>query len=66
MKQVWPTYSQEKWITDCKLRGDDLIDWTAVYLLPFKCTTVTKLIISQFKPLHRRLATNSFLKKKWE
>ena len=61
MKQLWPTQSQEKWIADCKLQGDDLIDWTAVYLSPFKCTKVTKLIIFQF--FHRWLATNSFLKK---
>ena len=52
MKQEWPTQSQET-----------LIDWTAVYLSPFKCTKVTKLIIFQFKLLHRRLATNAFLKK---
>ena len=63
MKQVWPTQSQEKWIADWKLQGDDLIDWTAVYLSPFKCTKVTKLIIFQFKLLHCWLATNSFLKK---
>ena len=63
MKQVKPTQSQEKWIADCKLQRDDLIDWTAVYLSRFKCTKVTKLIIFQFKLLHRRLATNSFLKK---
>ena len=48
---------------DCWLQRDDLIDWTAVYLSPFKCTKVTKLIIFQFKLLHRRLATNSFLEK---
>ena len=59
MKQVW----QEKWIADCKLQGDDLIDWTAVYLSPFKCTKLTKLIMFHFKLLHRRPATNSFFKK---
>ena len=35
----------------------------SVYLFPFKCTKITKLIIFQFKLVHRRLATNSFLKK---
>ena len=43
---------------------DDLIiDRKSVYLLPFKCTKITKLITFQFKLLHRRIATNSFLKK---
>ena len=63
MKQVRPTQSQKKGIADCKLQRDDLIDWTAVYLSLFRCTKVTKVIIFQFKPLHHRLATNSFLKK---
>ena len=43
IKQVWPTQSQEKWIAHCKLQGDDPIDWTAVYLSPFKCYKVIKL-----------------------
>ena len=30
---------------------------------PFLCTKITKLIVFQFKLLHRRLATNSFLTK---
>lgn len=38
-------------------------DWKLVYLSPFKCTKMTKLIIFQYKLLHRRLSTNSFLKK---
>ena len=33
------------------------------YKLPFHCTNATKLIIFQFKLLHRRLATNGFLNK---
>ena len=31
--------------------------------IKFKCTKTTKLIIFQYKLLHRRLSTNSFLKK---
>ena len=34
-----------------------------VYKLPFSCTKILKLIIFQFKLLHRRLATNDFLSK---
>ena len=63
MKQVWPTQTQEKWITDCTLQRDDLIDWKAVYLSSYKSTKVTKLTVFQFKLLHRWLATNSFFKK---
>ena len=34
-----------------------------VYKLPFSCTKISKLIIFQFKLLHRRLVTNNFLNK---
>ena len=50
-------------VGDCELESHETIDWKSVYLLPFKCTKVTKLITFQFKLLHRRLVTNSFLKK---
>ena len=62
-KQKNPFRSQEKWLADCELERNETIDWKSVYLLPFKCTKITKLITFQFKLLHRRLATNSFLKK---
>ena len=39
------------------------IDWKTVYRAPFLCTKITKLIVFQFKLLHRRLATNIFLTK---
>ena len=63
LKQKTPFRSQEKWLADCELEGHEAIDWKSVYLLPFKCTKITKLITFQFKLLHRRLAANSFLKK---
>ena len=63
IKQKTPFRSQEKWLADCELESHETIDWKSVYLLPFKCTKITKLITFQFKLLHRRLATNSFLKK---
>ena len=62
-KQKCPTLSQEKWLADCDLESHESIDWKSVYLSPFKCTKTTKLIIFQYKLLHRRLSTNSFLKK---
>ena len=46
-----------------ELENDEAIDWKSVHRLPFICTKITKLITFQFKLLHRRLATNDFLKK---
>ena len=40
---------------------NDNINWTDAYLLAKKCTKSTKLIEFQFKFLHRRVPTNSFL-----
>ena len=45
------------------LETPDNVDWKAVYRTPFLCTKITKLIVFQFKLLHRRLATNTFLTK---
>ena len=39
------------------------IDWKEAYLLPFEITKSTKLIEFQFKLLHKRLSTNSYLYK---
>ena len=39
------------------------VDWKAVYQNPFHCTKISKLLEFQFKLIHRRLSTNSFLKK---
>ena len=62
-KQSSPNKSQEKWCVDCSLQCSKTIDWERAYKLPFCSTNATKLIISQFKLLHRRLATNDFLNK---
>ena len=59
------TQQQKKWIADCKLENNSLIDWKMAYIrstIQFKCTTATKLIVFQFKPLNRQLASH-FLKK---
>ena len=37
------------------------LDWESIYVLPRICTLSTKLRNFQFKFLHRRIATNSFL-----
>ena len=39
------------------------IDWRSSYSLAFLCTRESKLRIFQFKFLHRRIATNSYLLK---
>jgi len=44
--------SQEKWLADCEFESHETIDWKSFYILPFKCTKITKLIIFQFKLLH--------------
>ena len=62
-KQSSPTKSQEKWRADCSFQYSKTIDWEMAYKLPFHSTKATKLIIFQFKLLHRRLATNDFLNK---
>ena len=56
-----PEKSQEKWIRDCELVDVENLDWESIYLLPRICTLSTKLSNFQFKFLHRRIATNSFL-----
>ena len=43
---------------------NETIDWKTAYKLPFQCTKISKLLVFQFKLLHRRLATNNFFKKK--
>ena len=62
-KQTSPSKSQEKWCVDCNLQCSKTTDWEMAYKLPFCSTKATKLIIFQLKLLHRRLATNDFLKK---
>ena len=56
-----PEKSQQKWIRDCELVDVEDLDWESIYLLPRICTLNTKLRNFQFKFLHRRIATNSFL-----
>ena len=63
LKQQPPYRSQNKWCVDCEVENMETIDWKSVYQLSFNCTKITKLNTFQFKLLHRRLATNDFLKK---
>ena len=63
LKQTSPSGSQSKWIADCNLEFPQSINWNAVYETPFCCTKASKLIVFQFKLLHRRLATNDYLHK---
>ena len=56
-----PLKSQTKWISDCNSQSVDYIDWRSSYILAFLCTRESKLRTFQFKFLHRRIATNSYL-----
>ena len=61
--QSRPRKSQEKRIAYCSIQCSKTIDWGMAYKLPFCSTKDTKIIIFQFKLLHRRLATNDYLNK---
>ena len=56
-----PHKSQSKWLSDCNFQSVDYIDWRSSYSLAFLCTRESKLRTFQFKFLHRRIATNSYL-----
>ena len=58
-----PQKSQEKWVKDCCLEVVEDLSWRSIYLLPRLCTISTKIRNFQFKFLHRRIATNTFLSK---
>ena len=58
---ISPQKSQEKWVKDCDLEVMEDLNWRSIYLLPRLCTFSTKTRNFQFKFLHRRIATNSFL-----
>ena len=62
-KSEQPRICQHKWSNEINLPPDEKIDWRAVYQLAFQCTKSSKLITFNCKLLHRRLATNTFLKK---
>ena len=48
-------------LSDCNSHSVDYIDWRCSYGLVFLCTRESKLRTFQFKFLHRRIATNSYL-----
>ena len=58
-----PTKSQIKWERDCELTNPEQIRWEIIYSKSFNCSNSTKLRNFQFKLLHRRVATNTFLEK---
>ena len=62
-KQTQPTISQSKWLNDLNIKNQIEVNWKEVYSLPFKATIETKLTNFQYKFIHRRIATNSFLHK---
>ena len=56
-KSERPTPSQEKW------NKVNLTPRQSIYALAYKCTKSSKIVVFNFKFLHRRLSTNSFLQK---
>ena len=58
-----PHICRHKWSNEIYLPPDEKIDWRAVYQLALQCTKSSKLITFNYKFLHRRLVTNTFLKK---
>ena len=62
-KCTCPEKSQNKWIKDCRRVDVENLDWESTYPLPSigYVHLSMKLRNFQFKFLHRRIATNSFL-----
>ena len=58
-----PISCQEKWCKDINLPPKEILNWKVAYQTSFQRTKSSKLIIFNFKLLHRRLPTNCFLKK---
>ena len=58
-KSEKPRASQTKWYRDCDLNEEE-IHWKKAFQLTRTCTKSTKIIIFQFKFLHRRLPTIPF------
>jgi len=63
-KSESPNQSQQKCQDDVTLTTRQEFNWKEAYQMAFQCTKRTKLITFNFKFLHRRISTNSFLKKK--
>jgi len=63
-KSESPNQSQQKCQKDVALTTRQELNWKEAYQMAFQCTKRTKLITFNFKFLHRRISTKSFLKKK--
>ena len=55
------SYLTQKWEMDLSQSLENLIVWQNRFLMSFQATLDTKIRTFQFKFLHRRIATNSFL-----
>ena len=58
-----PIRSQGKWLRDLHVQNEYDVDRKVAYTIAFNCTLSTKLRTFHFKFLHRRIATNDFLKR---
>ena len=62
-QKKWAGCCHQKWFKEIKLTPDQTVNWKAAYQLSFQCTKSSKLIVFDFKFLHWRISTNSFLQK---
>ena len=60
-----PCRSQGKWLEERDLlcSPNTTVNWKSTYYIPFLCTRESKLRVFLFKFLHRKIATNDFLRK---
>ena len=62
-KSEKPISCIDKWHKDIRSSTDKNVDWRNVFQAANTCTTSSKLIDFNFRFLHRRLPTNSYLQK---
>ena len=62
-KSEKPISCIDKWHKDIHSSTDKNVDWRNVFQVANTCTTSSKLIDFNFRFLHRRLPTNSYLQK---
>ena len=62
-KSEKPISCIDKWHKDIRSSTDKNVDWRNVFQVANTCTTSSKLIDFNFRFLHRRLPTNSYMQK---
>ncbi|MGI9312710.1 MAG: reverse transcriptase domain-containing protein [Alphaproteobacteria bacterium] len=60
---VRPFINEPTSLSKWKIEFPNIVNWSSVFLLPFKCVSNPKLKYFQYRFIHRILAVNSFLHK---